>query len=307
MTAIARPNPHRHLPPAYSIGEIRNAERFIRCMDGASTDLLGVHRVLPREVRYLADIQRWLLSHATLAVHFEHRIDPARPPLAATGLLTFLQDSPVASRNTVVAFLNEMRRSRLVEPLDSEDRRRRALLATPYAEELIRKYIDIHLRALDIIDGGHRYQLSCEEPALLFHVQPLIARLLLRQKDWCDPPESVANFAKADSGSNILHDLMSATPSEWGDRERVWIGPITSKRISDRYLISQSHTARIFARAREKGLLGWEFSANRGNCWLSAGLIRDYRDWQAVKFSTMSQAVRLGVERMTSATLATSA
>ena len=47
----------------------------------------------------------------------------------------------------------------------------------------------------------------------------------------------------------------------------------------------------LFARARQDGLIGWQRNNNRGDCWISPDLVRDYKFWQAIKFSAVSQAV----------------
>ena len=73
--------------------------------------------------------------------------------------------------------------------------------------------------------------------------------------------------------------------------EPIWIGAVSPTEISRRYIISQTHTVRLFAQARQEGLIGWERSNNRGDCWISPALVRDYKYWQAIKFSAVSRAV----------------
>lgn len=273
----------------YSPGELLANCRFHDCLVFSAADLLATHQEIPRAVRYLSDLQKWLLSQATLALHFEHRLDASRPPISPTNLLRFLDGTFVASRNTVLAFLTEMRHYGLVEQVACEDRRQRVFRARPETEDLIRRWFGTHLEALDLIDGGGRAELLRQSPDLILEAQAAMTRQLLAAPGWCQPEASVALFTRAESGSNVLHDLVADVPWHLSGA-RVWIDPKTAKGIAQRYFISQSHTARILGKARDEGLLGWEFPGNRGRCWVSSDFVAAYRRWQALKFAAISQA-----------------
>ncbi len=264
--------------------------RFHNCLTDTAAELLAITARLPREVRYMSDMQKWLLSHATLALHFEHLTSANRPPISPTSLLKFLHGTPVASRNTTVAFLQETLHYKLVEPIPAQDRRRRLFRARPETEELIRLWLTTHLVPLDGMDGGNRVELMRTYPDLLRYAQPLMTRELLHRSDWCRPVASIANFTHAESGDNVLHDIASRAPWVFSG-DKVWIGKVTSNSISARYRMSQSNTARMLARARDSGLMGWERPGNRGDCWISAILVQDYRYWQALKFSAITKAM----------------
>lgn len=268
---------------------------FHDCLVFSAAELLATHQEIPREVRYLSDLQKWLLSQAMLALHFEHRLDPERPPISPTNLLRFLAGTPVASRNTALAFLTEMRHYGLVEQVACEDRRQRVFVARPQTEDLIRRWYGTHLDALDLIDGAGRGGLLRDNPALIFRAQTRMARLLLSSQGWCRPPETVGLFTRVESGSNVLHDLAARVPWQVS-AARVWIGPVTANGIALRYRISQSHTARILTKARDAGLIGWELAGNRGDCWVSSDFVADYRYWQALKFSAISEAFAQAVD-----------
>jgi len=257
----------------------------------AAQDLLETHLSLPREVHYVADLQRWMLSQMTIAIHFEHLRDPTFPPLSPSNLIRAVGDTRIASRNTVHTFLMEMRRYRFVVPRETADRRQRAVQATEVSEQLIRRYFDIHLRALDLMDGGVRYELSCEHPTLLHYAQPRFTWMLVNRSDWYKPPQSIAKFVSSDSGSSVLHDLIrNVRPLAKGDTSPIWVGRVSPKALSNRYQISRTHAARLFALAREARLIGWAKESNRGDCWVSPQLVRDYLYWQAIKLATVSKA-----------------
>jgi hypothetical protein len=281
---------------AYSIDRLLADSRFHDCLVFAAAELLATHREIPREVRYLADLQKWQLSQATLALHFEHRLDPARPPISPGNLLRFLVDTPIASRNTVLAFLAEMRHYGLVEPVASVDRRQRIFIARPHTEDLIRRWFRTHLEALDRMDGADRAERLRAAPDLILHAQARMARTLLSIQEWCRPPNAIDLFTRAEGGNSILHDIASRAPWQL-PAERVWIGSVTSNGIAALYQISQSHTARVLARARDAGLIGWALAGNRGECWVSPVLVLEYRRWQALKFSAISQAFHEAVDR----------
>lgn len=285
-------------PLAYDADRLVRMERFRDGLASTARELLETHLALPREVHYVADLQRWLLSQMTVAIDFENRLDPASPAISVKHLVRALEGTGIASRNTVYGFLQEMKRYGFVVPVPCADRRQRLFQATEMTERLIRRYFDIHLRALDIIDDGQRYDLSCQHPAVLFQAQPLFARLLLAQDDWHKPPHSIAKFVRSDSGSSILHDLIKGVaPLSTDMTAPIWVGKVSPHALSQRYRISRTHAARLFGQAREAGLVGWARKSNRGDCWVSPGLVHHYRLWQAVKLAAVSQAFNEALRR----------
>ncbi len=279
------------LPPAYEADALAAMDGFRDALALSASELLETHLALPREVRYVADLQRWLISQVTIAMHFEHGLDPAAPPISPVNLVRALEETGIASRNTIQAFLMEMRRYHFVVPLPSADRRQRNFKATEMSEQLIRRYFDIHLRALDAVDGGARYALSCARPRLLWHAQPRFARLLCNRPDWHRPPPGIGRFVRSDSGSSVLHELaMNVAAPGSMVTDRIWVGKVSPHIFSQRYRISRAHVSRLFAAARSEGLIGWARQSNRGDCWISPELVRAYRLWQAVKLAAVSRA-----------------
>jgi len=273
----------------FSVDDLMADASFAAALRDAALELLAIHRRAPRVVRYVADLQKWLLSQATLAMHFERKLNPACPPVTASNLAKFLVENRIASHNTAVSHLKEMAHYKLFEPVETSDRRTNAMQATAYTEQLIRQWFDGHLRSLDGMDAGDRHYRSEADPTILFRGQPRIARRLFHHPDWYSPPESIALFVKSESGSNILHDLMSRVPSTPDVDERLWIGVVSARLTAADYVISRSHAGRLLTAAQSAGLLGWEAAKKSGDCWISAKLVLDYRRWQAVKFSVISE------------------
>ncbi|MFC7066381.1 hypothetical protein [Brucella rhizosphaerae] len=50
------------LPQAFEASELCCSPRFGDCLTSAAKELLAITGRLPREVRYLSDMQKWLLS-----------------------------------------------------------------------------------------------------------------------------------------------------------------------------------------------------------------------------------------------------
>lgn len=277
---------------------ILEREQFGEALRDLALRLVAMHDIAPRIVRYTASLQKWLLTQAILTLCFEHKIDGSRPGLTAAKLVDFFVESNIASRNTAVAHLAEMRSYKLL--LDAEwagDKRLRPLILSETAEDLIRQWFDGHLKSLDRLDGGRRHHLSMAEPSLLYFAHPRATRRLFEEPAWCSPPESVATFVRTESGSNILHDLIARLPEEELPQGRITIGTLRISEITSRYIISNSHAQRVFARARDLAVLGWQGPGNRGDLWVSSQLVSDYRRWQAVKFAALEEAFDWAVAR----------
>ncbi|KAB2693158.1 hypothetical protein F9K79_21705 [Ochrobactrum sp. Kaboul] len=286
-----------NIPAIFDPADLVRNERFHDCLQTTASELLAITAELPREVRYLSDMQKWLLSQATFAIHFEHQTDPRNPPISPTNLLNFLKGTPIASKNTTLAFLQETRHYNFIEPLPTRDRRQHLFRACTTTEELIRLWLTTHLIAIDRMDNGNRATLMLRHPDMLRYAQPIMTRDVLHNSDWCRPQPSIANFTHSESGNNILHDVASRAPWTFSG-DRAWIGKVTSNGISTRYRMSQSNTARILARARDAGLIGWERPGNRGDCWISATLVQDYRQWQALKFAAISKGMHGAAKKL---------
>lgn len=276
---------------SYSVEDLMADASFPPVLRESASELLAIHRSAPRIVRYVADLQKWLLSQSALALHFERKLNPSRPPLTASNLAKFLIENRIASHNTAVAHLKEMAYYKLFEPVETTDRRAIPLQATAYAETLIRQWFEGHLRSLDRMDAGDRCRRSEADETILYRAQPYIARRLFNDSAWYNPPESIALFVRSESGSNILHDLMSRVPLAPVLGERTWVGDVSARLMAAEYVISRSHAGRLLAAAQNRGLLGWEATQMSGDCWISAKFAFDYRRWQASKFSVISEVL----------------
>jgi hypothetical protein len=245
----------------------------------------------PEIVHYLADIRHWILLHMALALHFEHKTDPRSPQLTPKRLLTSLGDTSIASRNTVQAFLRKVARIQLTDPPKAGMRRQHATQASLKSEKLILVYIDIHLRALDTLDGADRSGYLIENPGFLHFLQPNFARRICLKPAWYSPPETIKCFIDSVSGSSILHEMILSTQSVVPDQDgRLWVDFVSFGELATRYHVSPAHISRMLKRAQKSGGIGWERQARRGACWLSIDLRDAYLLWQAEKLAALSSA-----------------
>ena len=264
--------------------------RFKETLRTSAQQLLHLHLIAPRTVRYVANIPKWLLTQSIVLLHFERCLDDRRPPLTVANLQSLLRERQVkaVSKNTAVAHLSEMRTYGLLEDSQSaSDRRKRPLVLSDRGTELIRTWFEAHLTSLDLLDGGSRLALLKNQPSLLYRAHPAAIRMLVGHPAWNDPPCSVATFVWTESGSNILHDLLLRVPDDHPSTDRIQVGRVRATDITGRYIISRSHAQRLIARARDLNLLGWEKPHNSGSMWISRQLVQDYRAWQAVKFAAI--------------------
>lgn len=267
------------------------SEQFSEAQNFAAKELMAIHQAHPREVHYVADLNRWRMTQEMLALHLEHAISPQAPAISHSNLVKVLAHSAVASRNTVHAFLLEMHRLKLIEPVPSHDRRHRTYRASDLTERLIRAYFDLHLRSLDMIDDGARHIIFRSNPELLAPVQANFAALLRDQAGWYAPSPQIYHFVRSNSGNSVLHHVVSA--ATWSDDfagERVSIGPLSVTDLAERYQMSRTHAGRLMSLATAAGLVGLDGSGSTRQWWISIELVREYRLWQAYKFAALSCA-----------------
>ena len=293
------------LPHAYSPEQLMQEAKFVDGLHLASSELLETFRLMPRRVRYVADSQRWLMSQAALALHFEHKSNSSKPavtsqesraPIRTVARGEQEYDHGLSDGNAALSFCGTRRTVRPASPRRPGDRGFRKARAALSRDSPARARRHRSGPAVRRIAAQGRFHFR--RPTAICAASSGATRL-----DW--PPPSVANFVKTDLGSNILHALLSRIPKHARvDGQPIWVGPVSPSEIAKHTLISPTHAVRLFARAREAGLVGWAHKSNRGDCWISSELAHDYRYWQALKLSAMSHAVRDAHQYLQTAILA---
>ncbi|RDJ16552.1 hypothetical protein B5K05_08835, partial [Rhizobium phaseoli] len=111
----------------------------------------------PRLARLLASHQRWLLTQTAYALHLEY--DPRDPTsgFTAVRLTGRITARKVASRNTVLAFIEELYTYRFIAHTPGDERRRpRHFEPATVSHQAMFAWIHANLAALDLLDGGER-------------------------------------------------------------------------------------------------------------------------------------------------------
>lgn len=281
------------LSPIYQAEQMAEMPIFLTAISQEAQDILTIHSKIPDEVRFVADMRRWMLIHMAIAIHFEHKNDPRKPRLSPKTLYQEVQATGLASRNTVHAFLQSLYRVQLSELPPRETIRNHAHKISAKTEKLMAVYFDLHLRALDVLDGGQRSQYLRQNQSLIPRLQPAFARRAYLSPQWFNPPADIRSFSYSASGSSVLHELVRASQSKPSDPEdRIWIGPVPTAEIARRYQVSTAHVSRILNKANEQAAIGWSHPNRRGDCWISTRLKKSYLLWQAEKLSILSVAFR---------------
>lgn len=154
-------------------------QHFLTAILRCAAELIAIYRENPRIASIFAAQQRWLLAHAGFALHYGYRDEPGSGLYAARYVDLVLKHQ-IASRNTAVAFLQEMLAYRFLAAVpDRADRRTRLLEPTPTAVDYLGRWLQTHLFILDSLDGGSRIEQMMANPDAIAVMQPMIARQII--------------------------------------------------------------------------------------------------------------------------------
>lgn len=273
--------------PVYEAQALAGLPHFMKCLAFCNQALLSIHKQMPREVRYVADVRRWVLTHAALLLHFQRRVDPSAPPLTATNLYGLIEDSSMVSPNTVTNYLKEVQNFGYIEAIPSQDGRVRAYQMSAFSEQMFHVYLSVNLQALDQIDGAGRSEVTRVTPEILNHMHPIFARLMLQDAFLRAPPQSIVQLVSTTVGMSVLNEMTkSVTESPAGDIERIEIVLDSANAMAQRYGVSRGNIARLLKKIETEN----DFGKTGRKSWISARLVRDYHQWQARKFAHVSYA-----------------
>ena len=265
--------------------------KFILALRFHAGRMRGMFDAGPRLARLLASQQRWLLTQTAYALAMER--DPADPAsgFTAVRLTGEITSRKVASRNTVLSFIEELFTYRFIayEP-GAERRRPRHFEPAEISHQAIFGWLISNLGALDLVDGGSRAAYVEAHPELVRILQPRIARNCLQDPLWREPAEHVALFLWNDAGSLIVDHLVSRMELEGSDSERVVVGHVDTRALAADFMISRTHLQRLFAKAAQQGCIGWDTTERKPILWMSRAFVEQYSHWQAIKFAYVDEA-----------------
>lgn len=262
--------------------------------------LIEIHIKTPRLSRLKASHRKWLMTHALFALALRRREDDPLSGLTATRFIEMVEALDCASRNTATAYLAELVAYKFLRDVpDVPDKRVRVLEPTEITLAGMFSWFRGHMACLDRLDGGSREATTVANPQIFRLAQPIAADLMMADSLWKDPPDSIGHFLWSDLGGMVLHDLITRLdPNLDRNADRIAIGPVSLSEISEIYFVSQTNLKRMFKKAENDNLLGWEQPRRRGSLWLSKVFVEDYFTWQSAKFAALDQAYCVTIKDM---------
>lgn len=282
---------------ALSEQQLIESPAFVAALRFLAVNLQGEFDGNPRLSRMLASHQRWLLSQAGFALYLEY--DPANLPsgLTAGRLKQMITEVDVASRNTVLNFLDQLLSYRFIRVAGDANRRPRRFEATEISHQAMWQWLAANLAALDQIDGGDRFATYCATPALFRTVQPRVARCCIDDRRWREPPERVAIFLWTEAGGLVMDELIRRIEPGSEQADGYDIGRVDARAMAGHFMMSRTHLQRLLRKAVDIGCLAWHDDTKKTHLWMKSDYLEEYCRWQAVKFAIIDKVfaeARLG-------------
>ncbi|OBZ92340.1 hypothetical protein ADU59_26695 [Pararhizobium polonicum] len=254
--------------------------------------MIGLYDHFPRIARLVASQQKWLLTQAAYALHLQR--DPTDPlsGITASRLLDIIVEFDAASRNTATAFLAEMLAYKLIRDVPgSPSKRSRPLEPTDVSHEAMTLWFRGQMHSLDLLDSGGRVARLEANPEIFHRAQPIVAKQLIADRAWREPPLSISCFVWTEHGGLILDDFISRIVNAVPQDGCHWVENLRFAELSSHYSLSRTHVRRLFSRAEALGSLGWQDrGSSRNRTWATAAFVEDYKRWQSIKLCAFDRA-----------------
>jgi len=261
-----------------------------------SRALFAVYEANPRLASVFGSQQRWLMAHASLALHFRRNPADPRSGLTAARFFAVIEEHGVASRNAGDAFINEMLNYGIGHRVPGAgDGRTRPIEPAQLTVDAARYWVMTHLATLDRLDGDCRLETFHAAPASLEAIQPLIADGLLSSAAVREPEETFALFIWVNNGGIVMDFLVTGIEDAAPGMERIAAGVVSVTQMAASLKLSRTHLARKLRQAEEMGGIGWEGKRGRSAMWMSRGFLREYLHVQAVKLALIDAAFDAGL------------
>ncbi|PZM13736.1 hypothetical protein [Rhizobium tubonense] len=280
---------------AFTAKDLASSDHFLTAILRCANELIAIYKESPRIASIFAAQQRWLMAHAGFALYYGYPDEPGSA-LYAARFVSLVLKQRIASRNTAVAFIQEMLAYRFLRPLpEFSDRRTRLLEPTETANEHLMRWVNTHLFILDHLDGGNRVERMAADSSALAVIQSEIAKRIFQSEAVRNPGATFNLFNWANSGGVVMDYLISRIESVDPESERVVIGPISLKNIREQFLISNTHLKRLLREAGVLGSVGWTGVPGKSGFWLSHGFVTEYWNYQAAKFAIIDAASEIAL------------
>ncbi|MBD9373233.1 hypothetical protein IB238_11450 [Rhizobium sp. ARZ01] len=201
----------------------------------------------------------------------------------------------MASRNTAADFIKEIVDIGFAYPVEQHsDRRKRLLQTTDVAHQSMSHWLELHLSLLDGLDGGNRADCYRSDPAMIGHLQPMVAGQLLDARGVRTQGPAFDLFTWTNAGGMVMDQLIASIEAcgeiDGLAAERLPAGTISVNEVSRRFNISRTHVKRLFDKAIEMGDVGWNAGRGGASVWVSQRLLREYLQYQADKYAIVDMA-----------------
>ncbi|MBY3296605.1 hypothetical protein E0I74_18815 [Rhizobium laguerreae] len=276
---------------AFTAEQLVGNSSFLMSIRFLAGQMRGMFDAGPRLARLLASHQRWLLTQTAYALHLEH--DPRDPTsgFTAVQLTGRITAHKVASRNTVLAFIEELYTYRFITHTPGDERRRpRHFEPADVSHQGMFAWLFSNLGALDLLDGGQRATFLQANPSLMRLIQPRIARHCLEDAAWREPPEQVALFLWTEAGGLVVDNFIARMAIESSEPDRLSVGRVETRALAADFMMSRTHLQRLLAKAAQRGCVGWRDEPRKTHLWISRDFVEEYCAWQAVKFAYVDEA-----------------
>lgn len=245
----------------------------------------------PRLARLLASHQRWLMTQMAYALYLDQDPDNPLSGFTSVALRDAITQHGVASRNTVLSYIEELKTYRYIFVAEGEENRRpRRYAPTAVSHNAMFGWLLANLGSLDLLDNGDRASILSAHPQLLSRLQPRIARDCLENAHWREPSDRVGVFLWTEAGGLVVDHLIANLDCGTRDEGRIYIGRIDTRALAAEFMMSRTHLQRVLSKAAALGCLGWYDVPKKTELWMSADFLDEYCRWQAEKFAIVDQA-----------------
>lgn len=290
-----------HAPPADEgvtptenhVGTLLRTEAFPRAIRQLARDLVALHDSSPRTSELFATQQRWLLSHAAAAHHFQ-AVRAGEPGLTRRVFGHLALRYGIASRNTAYAFYDEALKYQVVQP--SGDRIDQ-VEPSPAALSLLIHWYAVHFQAFDRLDGGDRTVRFLAHPdSMLALIQPVVAQALLSSPEVRFPGPLYTIFTWADVGGLLMDRLVAGINLDGSPAPDRFLTDVTSiSHLASAFGLSRAHASRKLSAAESIGGIGWTGWRGRSPIWISCGFYEEYASAHARKLIILDAALASAV------------
>jgi len=275
---------------SFSIEQLARHPKFVSSLRFLAEALRNRYDHGPRIARMLASHQRWLLTQTAYALHLEY--DPAVPGsgLTVVGLRDLITQHRVASRNTVLSFIDELLTYRFLTLAPGHVKRPRRYVPTEASLTGMFGWCLSNLATLDLLDDGSRAAELAASPELMDLAQPRMARYCLETDLWREPPECVGLFLWTEAGGLVVDYIMSQLDLSGEPGPQIDIGRIDARALAAHFMISRTHLQRLLRKSADRGDIGWHDETKKTRMWISREFLDQYCQWQAVKLAAIDEA-----------------